>query len=560
MRFSSRSKMSILLSLVTIVAIISAFMVTAVFRGQASHAASAGSMPMKGTATKATAADMSKLPKGTGTASIQPHQASFNVNRHQSSGQASIRGGEPNAHATSLSNSNIGKLQENFNGASSHDSASVNGFDLEPPDQGLCVGGGFVIELVNLTLRVYDRNGTVVTGPFALNPIFGESSSEFLSDPRCYFDPSTKTFFLTILAIDSNGKHSHTDVGVLPLSTGIATTYHFDTTDAGNVAGGCPCFGDQPLLGIDAFNIYVSSNEFSINKPNFDGAEVYAISKSQLAAEASTVNFVVFPHLSDGGALIETLQPAITNSPSDAEYLMHSFTVDASGNNNAIDHRLGIFAITNQEAVAAGGIPTLSSPTIITSESYAQPNLAANPNGNVLNADDDRLQQLQFINGVLWSALDTAVIIHGDATRDGAAWFEVHPSLSGLHVNATILDQGYLAVAGAYLLYPAITQSKDRTVGMVFSITSSTINPSAAYAIRPAAAHASFGSIHVAASGNGPDTGFTCGGPSSPCRWGDYSAAVLSGTNIWMATEYIPPVSSQSTFAKWGTRVFELTA
>ena len=59
---------------------------------------------------------------------------------------------------------------------------------------------------------------------------------------------------------------------------------------------------------------------------------MYAISKSQLAAGLAA-NFAEFFNISNRGILIETLQPTITydaNAP--AEYLLHSFVVDANGN------------------------------------------------------------------------------------------------------------------------------------------------------------------------------------------------------------------------------------
>jgi hypothetical protein len=41
-------------------------------------------------------------------------------------------------------------------------------FSDEPPDQGLCVGNGFVVEAVNLALAVYDKSGNLLSGPTAL--------------------------------------------------------------------------------------------------------------------------------------------------------------------------------------------------------------------------------------------------------------------------------------------------------------------------------------------------------------------------------------------------------
>jgi hypothetical protein len=47
-------------------------------------------------------------------------------------------------------------------------------------------------------------------------------------------------------------------------------------------------------------------------------------------------------------------------------------------------------------------------------------------------------------------------------------------------------------------------------------------------------------------------------------RWGDYSWAVMDpgGKSIWLATEYVPPKSSQTPdgLRNWGTRVMDVSA
>jgi hypothetical protein len=92
-------------------------------------------------------------------------------------------------------------ILSNFDGVSSLDSGITNfGAEFEPPDQGLCVGNGFVVEPVNSAFTIYRRDGSVVIGPFNVNVLFNEGLLEFTSDPRCYFDKPTHTWFAIILA------------------------------------------------------------------------------------------------------------------------------------------------------------------------------------------------------------------------------------------------------------------------------------------------------------------------------------------------------------------------
>src|SRR4051794_10275687 len=50
--------------------------------------------------------------------------------------------------------------------------ANGNQFSFEPPDQGLCVGNGYVLETVNTVLRVFDTAGHPKSPPVALNGFY----------------------------------------------------------------------------------------------------------------------------------------------------------------------------------------------------------------------------------------------------------------------------------------------------------------------------------------------------------------------------------------------------
>jgi hypothetical protein len=452
-------------------------------------------------------------------------------------------------------------LLANFDGVSSRDSAVTNfGAQFEPPDQGLCAGNGFVVEMVNSAYTVYRPNGSVVTGPFNVNGPFDEGLTEFTSDPRCYYDTATHTWFAVILFLNSTGTASRIDLAVNSTGdpTKIWTTYRIDTTGIGGQTGpkhpGCPCVGDQPTLGIDAFNVYITTNEFSILGPQFNGAQVYAVAKSDLTKPGPPsvpVHFVHFDKLNIGGAVAASVQPALTNGSPPAEFFLNSLDP-----NRTFDQRIGVWAMTNLAAVATGGKPTLSS-VVMPSEAYGVPPGAEQKGaGSLLDAGDDRMQQVQYIGGDVWGALDTSITIPNDpAVRAGAAWFDVRPTVrGGVIASAQPHRQGYVALAGNYLLYPAIQAAPSGKAAMVMTLSGQRYFPSASYSVLPSGA-TSFGSVVVAAGG------MTNYDPTAT-RWGDYSWAVLdpSGSSVWMATEYMPPKSSQTPdgLRNWGTRVLDL--
>jgi hypothetical protein len=454
-------------------------------------------------------------------------------------------------------------LLANFNGTSSRDSAVTNfGQEFEPPDQGLCAGNGFVVEMVNSAYTVYKPNGRVITGPFNVNGPFDEGLTEFTSDPRCIYDAATHTWFASILFLNAQGTASHEDLAVNTSGdpTKLWTVYRIDTTGLGGSSGpkhpGCPCFGDQPRMGVDSQNVYISTDEFSILGPQFYGPQLYAIAKKDLlnpGPPSTPAHFVHFDNLSIGGMVPVAVEPAVLEgTSSSAEYFMNSLDP-----NFTFDNRIGVWAMTNRGAVAAGGTPTLSSIVINNAEAYGvPPNAVQKGTSSLLNSGDDRMQQVQFNNRTLWGELDTAITIPNDPQqRAGAAWFNVSPTLTnGKLTSARVLRQGYVAQQGGYVLYPAVQQSASGRTAMVFTLSSSTRYPSAAYAVLPPTGNV-FGPITVAAGG-------TTHYDPAATRWGDYSYAQLdpSGRSVWMATEYMPPLSSQTPdrAANWGTRVINV--
>src|SRR5262245_59355153 len=74
--------------------------------------------------------------------------------------------------------SRTGPLQvlSTFRGLNHRQQRTANGgnqFSLEPPDQGLCVGNGVVMEIINDVLRFFGPDGTPLGGVHDLNTFFG---------------------------------------------------------------------------------------------------------------------------------------------------------------------------------------------------------------------------------------------------------------------------------------------------------------------------------------------------------------------------------------------------
>lgn len=487
-----------------------------------------------------------------------------------SRGQATKIGAQASVPASTISGSTGASVVHKFNGVSNLDSDNLNGFPVTPPDQGLCVGRigrhspELVWEAVNLAARVTNRRGTPLGPDISLATLFNDPNAE--GDPRCLYDSKTHTFFFTEIGFPPGGPApdlNNTTVDVTVLNAHGVAFYQFDTSLGGPTQG--DCFGDQPKTGFNNNALVVSTDEYcGPLENNYEGAIVLAISKPQLVALSSTINFAQFGPVSLGGIPVTGLDPAI-GTGTGTDYLVNSFPFDASGFNNSVSNSLGLWALEDTNSITTGhGAPELAG-RLIRSQTYAFPMPAASTgdgssNAGIfseafLNPDDSRLSapvEVTHSDGhvQLWTALDSGVAIHGDpAARDGAAWFRIDAN------RRKVVNQGFVAVKGAYLLYPAILAPQSGPPAMVFTVTSTSINPSAAFT--------TLGSkrVKIVAKGTGPHLSFSDGAPFFTPRWGDYSFAALDGNGqgIWLATEYIPPLSFQDPADNWGTSVFEVS-
>jgi len=463
-----------------------------------------------------------------------------------------------------------------FDGPDAVTNRAVAGFDLEPPDEGLAAGNHRVMSFVNVVGALYTDDGRQIGDTFHLNRFFGEGKKANLSDPRVFYDSVSRRWFASMLEYSLNGDkdavlESHVDLAVSTSSSPSRRWNLYQIPTSNRTHRGCPCLADYPILGVDMQNIYLTTSEFTSNLNDYNGAQLYAVSKRQLVAGATSPNAVAFENLSAGGALAGHVQPANTYGRSPAEFMLSA--LDPHGTSN---HQLAVWALTHRGSVTSGrGFPALSV-RVVASEGYSFPPKAQTPPGfcsakrcrkgkgapttGQVDTDFDEMQETQYIGGRLVGALNTGVTVAGDdAERSGVAWFVIRPRLDGSTVAAgtRVARQGYLSLNGQYLLYPHLNMTADGAMALVFGLGGPGTFLSSAYAV--AAPGRGFGPVHVVAAGTGPDDGFSgtakFGGVG---RWGDYSnGEIVPGTRkVWLSTQYIPNEGTGN--ANWGNSIFEL--
>ncbi|MBI2708678.1 MAG: hypothetical protein HYX34_03165 [Actinobacteria bacterium] len=517
-------------------------------------------------------------------------------------------------------------VDKSWTGLTMFDQRFANGgnqFSVEPPDQALCVGNGYVVEGTNTVMQIFKADSTPLTPPTDLNSFYGYPAQinrttgeqgPFITDPNCYYDPENRRFIFLVLTLDvdpATGEllgSNHLDIAVSNTANplGAWSIYSLPVQNDGTQGTprhmSCPCLGDYPHIGADRYGFYITTNEYPLTGGpggfgnGFNGAQIYALSKAQLASLAPTLRVVQFESLrlrSDVGGF--TVWPA-TSSPGDyatdnggAEYFLSSTAAEealGTGSSNNI----GVWKMTRTSTLDTTTPAPVLARVLVGSIPYSIPPLAEQKYGPTplrdclaieclpgigpsresfpsLDANDTRMQQVWYSRGRIYGALDTAAEVSGEV-KASIAWFIVNAA--DKVANVSMANQGYLTRAGTNLTYPAIAMLPSGVGVMAFTLVGPDNFPSAGYAPMGTNGPAT---ARVVAAGRGPQDGFTgyqffnAPDPTRP-RWGDYGAATVYSGRLFTASEFIAQscnlneyrvdptcARTRGALANWATRI-----
>ena len=455
-----------------------------------------------------------------------------------------------------------------------------NQFSVEPPDQGMCVGNGYVVEAVNDVLNVYsaatgasalpDNTATNIVSGFPRNvnhavdlnsfysyaPAINRTTGvrgQFVTDPSCLYDAQTQRFFVVVLTLEvvpTSGAFTtvnHLDIAVSQTSnpTGGWNIYRTDVTNDGTNTGGAnpgPFLGDYPHIGADANGFYITTNAYPWCCNGFSGAQIYAYSKAQLAAGATSVTM---QHIDTSGMVnapsdAGSTQPGFTLWPSQSpgtsqfqlanngtEYFLSSNAADeaqkpVSGNaGTRTSNQLIVWTLTNTASLNTASPAVSLSNKILTVGQYGVPPKQQQPGSGTLPTTDvpqgfclnDNTTLLFNGQTGCWRLLVSAaahavgpdVVARPDSndTRmqqvmwaNGKLWGaldtavnpDAGPQRAGIAwyivnpVAGKLVMDGYLGATGHDFTYPAIGVTASGRGVMAFTDTGDTTYPSAAYA------------------------------------------------------------------------------
>jgi hypothetical protein len=271
------------------------------------------------------------------------------------------------------------EVESSFEGLNFFDQRFANNgnqFSVTPPDQGLCVGNGFVVESVNDVLAVFSTESSVPLRVTDLNTFYHYPAAidrtarpltfgPSISDPSCHFDPDSQRWFHVTITLDRasptaqnlSGKN-HLDIAVSTTANPLDPWRIFSIPVQDDGTDGTPdhnckarvrikgvptlihaqCLGDYPHIGVNKDAVFITTNEFDLFSPGFfHGAQIYVLSKNGLVSGGPT-NVVQF----DTAALAPTLP-----------FLLPGFTVwpalspgkDFEGDGNGQEFALSSLAV-----------------------------------------------------------------------------------------------------------------------------------------------------------------------------------------------------------------------
>ncbi len=399
-----------------------------------------------------------------------------------------------------------------------------------PPDCTMATGPQHVMVSVNSSVAVYSKAGgapllnRTLTVWFA-NVIQGAT----IFDPRLLYDQHTGRWVLLAAAVGSNPNRS---VYLLSVSAttnplGVWRNYSLNAMVDGSTATNN--WADFPSLGVDANNLYITSNQFA-----FGGGFKYA--KIRVVPNAGpysggAATFLDFVNMKNpNGTTAFTIQPCHTFGSPQVEYLVNSLF--PNGN-----------ALTVWHITQSGSTFSLARTSVATAAYSLGPNAAQKGNNDPLNTGDVRVLHAIFRGDSIWCALTTA---HNWTTTTNTAsihWFQIRGATS------VLVQQGIYGAGNVHSFYPACCPDANGNMIMVFSRCGPNEYGSIYYTGRKSTDP--LGSLQPSALLKAGIANYVAKDSGGRNRWGDYNGVCADPVNskgIWFYSEYASAVNQWSTW------------
>lgn len=420
---------------------------------------------------------------------------------------------------------------------------NINGY--YPPDTNGDVGPRNYVQMVNVTLAIYNKAGDPELGPFNSNVLWGGFGGPCAvtndGDGIVQYDQLADRWVISQFSVSAGANLECVAVSVTGDPTGAYYRYAFDYGDE---------FPDYPKMSVWPDGYYVTYNIFGgADENTFLGARTCALQRSSMLQGAVAVQQCFL--LSDTASLLpadldgSTLPPAgapnyqLALSPTDnAKLVMYRFAVNWDNPASS--------TLTGPTEIAVD--PFTAACTAVDGRCVPQPGTA-----QLLDSLGDRLMyRLAYRN---FGDHESLVVNHTVAMdgnpaltgQTGVRWYEIRSP----GTTPVVYQQGTQASpsAGEFRWMASIAQDSQGNMGLGYSSSSDALFPSINYLGRLAGDP--LGTMNyepgTIQTGSGSQLG-----PAG--RWGDYTSMSVDPTDdctFWYTNQYL----DQTSAVDWVTRV-----
>jgi type IX secretion system substrate protein/HYDIN/CFA65/VesB family protein len=401
-----------------------------------------------------------------------------------------------------------------------------------PPDPYIAVGPNHVIQTVNSTFRITDKEGntlkTISADQWFSNTVPG-SYTENTFDPKVTYDHFSNRWVMVWL--DSQTSTSYFLISVSDDENPLGTWFNWALPS--NVNGTTPIgsWGDYQGVGYDDQAIYITSNQFFFSG-GYQYAKLRIIDKNDLyAATAGQLNFRDFYSINDFG-----IRPSRSYDASSSEYYL---LAASTGGGTAV----ALYKLTDPLGATAS-LTKVNVPCNF----YLPPPDTDQLGGGSPSIDDGGSgirNEPVYRDGILHAV--HAVRNGVTTSKSSVRYLAIDPT-----TNTTVRDIA-MGTPEHYHNYPALAVAKNNDVVLTYSRSASTEYMGAYYTILKAGAASPLGSITLQEGKANYVKTFS----GTRNRWGDYMGAwtdPADENSFWIYTEY---VTAPNTWANWvgGVRI-----
>lgn len=411
-------------------------------------------------------------------------------------GNAAFRSGQPDSALQKEALPNVGAtLGVDFDGI------PAQGF--APPDSNLAVGPNHIVETVNVRLAVYNKSGTLLSGPTNFGTFFaplGGNCQNGASDPIVLYDRAADRWLISDIGYTGSAPFLEC-IGVSKTNdpTGAYTLYAYSFGSNLN---------DYPKLSTWATasnSAYLATyNMFGgisgANLCGFDRAKMLAGNPAAAQLCQLVTDFSYLPSDMDGPTPPADGTPGLFmtwNNNNPGELFLRKLTLNFAAGTSSVTAPTSIPVANFNVACGNGGscVPQLGTPQLL--DTLGDRPMYRFPVRHF--ADHDR-------------ALLTFAV--GSGAQVAMRWYEIFDPAGAITVN----QQGTFAPDTTYRWMGSIAMDKMGDIGLGYSASSSSINPAIRFTGRVPSDP--LGTMETEASilaGTGSQT-------SGLSRWGDYTA------------------------------------